>query len=169
MFVIASNASTPRTYIHSSICFTRNGGETIVPSACSRRGGARSYRLMLLLVVTSRRHRLRTAGASHLSGRIDAESAQEREVVHVDAELHLAVALDQHARGWFGRGRFDVIAVEAVQADGGIENHVEVVALVADPLNVFVDVVGARDRIVDGRPELLQELLDFVVQGFVPG
>src|SRR5437763_12345500 len=53
MFVIASNASTPRTYIQSSICLTRNGGETIVPSACSRRGGARSYRFVLpLLVVT---------------------------------------------------------------------------------------------------------------------
>src|SRR5216684_2001895 len=118
------------------------------------------------LFFTCGRERLHAAGAPHLSGRIDAQGTEQGQIVHVDAELHLPVALDQHARRR-GPRCFHFLA-QAVQANGGIENDVEVVTLVADPLNVLVDAFRVRDRIVDCRAELSQKLFDFVVQGSVP-
>ena len=46
---------------------------------------------------------------------------------------------------------------------GGVEDHVKVVAFVADSLDVLVHIVGAGDRLVDGRAEVLQKLLDLIV------
>src|SRR5438876_124403 len=159
--VMASNDATPRACTHSSICFTRKGGATTSPSVDASSAGATSCRLGSLVVTGSCRKCGDTTHRAHLSRRVDAEGAKKRQVVDVDAELDFLVALDDQLR----RRRCGVliIAVVFVQTDGRVEDHVEVVALVADALDVAVDVVGAGDRFVDRRSELTKKLLDFVV------
>src|SRR5882672_1160180 len=138
--VMASNEAAPRTCIHSSICFTRNGGETTAARVAWRFAGARSWRLAGSFV-TGCRERRDTAHVAHLARRVDAEGSEKREIVHVDAELDFLVALDDQLRR--RRGRFLVVRIMFVEADGRVEDHVEVVAFVADALDVPVDDVGA--------------------------
>jgi hypothetical protein len=108
--------------------------------------------------------RLDAAGAAHLAGRVDAEGAEERQVVDVDAELHFLVVADYELGGGLRRALL-LFFIGAIEADRGVEHDVEVVALVADFLNLSVDVFGAGDRLVDRRSELSEKLLDLVVQG----
>src|SRR6266849_6770828 len=139
--LIASNESTPRRCIHSAICLMRNGGETTSPSVLCSRAGARSWRLTRSLLVTGSRDRFDASRRAHFPRPIDAQGAQECEVVDVDAELNFLVALDDDLRR-----RFRLVL--PVQSDGCVEHDVQVVAFVADPLDLLVDIVGPGDRFV---------------------
>ena len=96
-FVIASNESTPRTCIHSSICRTRNGGDT---TSAERPLQLRGREIVEIdSAVTSSLAAVSSfvaAGASGSTRRADftlrvgsmPRDAEQREIVHVDAELH---------------------------------------------------------------------------------
>ena len=60
-------------------------------------------------------------------------------------------------------------ALALVHADLGVENHVEVVALVADPLDGIVHAARARDRLVDRLAELLQHFAEVIREFHVRG
>src|SRR6185295_19182742 len=162
ILVIASNESTPWRCSHSSICRMRNAGETTSASALSSCAGGRSYRFTRSVVTGRLRERLDAAGPLHFPGRIDADGAEHRQVIHVDTELHFAQRLGRHERG----RRLSIhrlIGILLVETDRRVEHDVEVIAFVADQLDVPVHVVRARDRLIDRRAEVLQELLDLVV------
>src|SRR6266550_8202582 len=95
-------------------------------------------------VVTGSRERLDAPRGLYLASRIDAEGAEEGQVIDVDAELDLLVALHNH----LGRRGVFFLAL-LVQTDRGIEHDIEVVAFVADLLNLLVDVIRSGDRFVD--------------------
>src|SRR5437763_12012005 len=105
--------------------------------------------------VTGCRERRDAAHVAHLPCRVDAEGAEKREVVDVDAELNFLVALDDQLRGGLF-GEWLVLRAMFVQTDSRVEDDVEVVAFVANALNVPVDIVRGRDRLIDRRPELAQ-------------
>src|SRR5437762_1551304 len=118
--------------IHSSICFTRNGGETISPRVSVSRAGGRSWRFGSSFVFTGG-ERFDAAQAAHLARRIDAEGAEQGQVVDVDAELHFLVVLHHQLGG--GR-RLGLLFILSIEADRGVEDDVEVVAFVPDSLDL---------------------------------
>src|SRR5881392_1506820 len=124
---MASNDSTLRTCIHSRICLMRNGGATSGSSSRSRADGPRSKRFgRSFVVVTGFSERFDASCRADFAGRIDAEGAEESEVVDVDAELHFVVVLDDELRRGLAslRGRHFFPLALLVQADRGVEHHV---------------------------------------------
>jgi len=104
---------------------------------------------------------------AHLAGRIDTQGFQDAEVLDVDPER--GALLDERLvlirlRRDGGAAAAAAPGLAAVDSDFRIENHVEVVALVADALDGLVHAAGARYGLVDRLPELFQHLAELVVQ-----
>src|SRR5262249_3945247 len=98
---------------------------------------------------------------SDLDGRIDADRPKKVQILQVHAKRG---ALLVRRWGAFPGGSAAARAAELLHADLGVEHHVVVVALVADPLDGVVHAAGPRDRLVVPLSELLQHLAQMVVQ-----
>src|SRR5207249_10549537 len=101
-----------------------------------------------------------------LAGRIDAERLQETQIFDVDPEGRL---LGNSPAAVVGLGRRlppprPGARRAAIDADLRVENHVEVVSLVADALDGVVHATRARDGLIDRLPQLLQHLAKMIVQ-----
>ena len=104
------------------------------------------------------------------AGGIDPQGFEEAEILEVDAERR-ALARSLDLLGLAGRQDSPraAAAFALVHADLRIENHVEVVALVANALNGFMHAPGARDRLVDGLAELLEHFAEVIREFHVRG
>src|SRR5262249_43121160 len=144
----------------------------------SSAGGGRGRRLKKTSVrVCSSRgnasRRCAAAGCSpaNLSRRVDANGFQEPQVLDFDSK----------GRSLRRGGSFVLTGVgcrhgtpaaprfAAVDPYLRVENHVEVVAFFADPLNRVVHSTRAGDRFVDRLAEILQHLAKMIVQFHCPG
>jgi hypothetical protein len=96
---------------------------------------------------------------------LDAQGFQEFEVLIADFEFGIAAeGGDQGSLvGGFVAGLAD--------ADGGFEYQENVVAAFFDAGDDFGDLIGVGERLVDGFPQFLHELLEFLVHAIplVPG
>jgi len=99
------------------------------------------------------------AAATHPSRRIDADGFQEVEILQVHPERGALLA-DRFVRpdGVLLPASF------ALDAHLGVQDHVEVVAFVPNPLNGVVHAARSRDRLVDRLAEILQHLTKVIVQ-----
>src|SRR5262249_19713947 len=108
-----------------------------------------------------------------LPGRVDPDGLQEPQVLDVDPEGRLlglagavAVAVSVSVSGVPRRLPLAARRARraAIHADLRVENHVEVVTLVAAALDGVVHAARARDGLVDRLPELFEHLPKVIVQ-----
>src|SRR5260221_1409398 len=97
------------------------------------------------------------AALSCVVSNLDAKRFQEFEVLLVDFELGIA--------GQRGYQRSLVAALFAGTAypDGGFEHQKNVVAAVFDPGNNFSNLVGVRQRFIDGLAQFFHQLLQLLI------
>ncbi len=151
--------------------FPRGGGQAerihIRGRVYSRRGAGRGSRR-----ATWRLCGRRACADADLARRIDAQRLEEAEILEVDAERRaLARSLDLFGLGGGRHGgpARPAAALALVHADLRVENHVEVVAFVADALDGVVHPARARDRLVDRLAQLLEHFAEVIGEFHVRG